>query len=159
MINELAKKSNEEIATLIVRLKLQLLESRFKMAAGELEKTHKVKEIRKTIAQAFTVLNSRDIDLTIGTHGVTMYDRKNNTVKSINDLIGQSLDATNESTSKSHKTETVEKSIAESTVAASKLEKTNANATNHIEQKKTSNQNLTTAKKTTTEIKRKVIGA
>ncbi len=52
MIKELNQKTNEELCNLIVRLKLQLLESRFKMASGELEKTHKIREIRKTIAQA-----------------------------------------------------------------------------------------------------------
>lgn len=159
MIKELNQKTNEEICALIVRLKLQLLESRFKMASGELEKTHKIAEIRKTIAQAFTVLNSRGIDLTIGTHGVTMYDRKNKTVKSINNVIESSLDAKDE-TAKKSSNKTVEQSIAQSTVAASKLEKTNNNPeVAKVEQKNTSNQKLVQSKKTTTEVKRKVIGA
>ncbi|MDE7433835.1 MAG: 50S ribosomal protein L29 [Mycoplasmoidaceae bacterium] len=158
MIKELNQKSNKELCTLIVKLKLQLLESRFKMAAGELEKTHKIKEIRKTIAQAFTVLNSRDIDLTIGTHGVTMYDRKNNVVKSINNLIDDSLEAKESSSKSKNAKATVEKSIADSTVAASKLEKP-VHENTKIEQKTVSNQKLVSNKKTSTEVKRKVIGA
>ena len=159
MIKELNKKTNEEICALIVRLKLQLLESRFKKASGELEKTHKIAEIRKTIAQAFTVLNARDIDLTIGTHGVTMYDRKSKQVKSINNVIQNSLDTKNDPSKKTSKT-TVEQAIVESTVAASKLEKnSNSPKVTKIEQKGSSNKKLVQSKKTSTEVKRKVIGA
>ena len=39
-VEQLKTKSNEEICALITRLNSQLLESRFKMAAGEIEKTH-----------------------------------------------------------------------------------------------------------------------
>ena len=162
MIKELNQKTNEELCNLIVRLKLQLLESRFKMASGELEKTHKIREIRRTIAQAFTVLNSRGIDLTVGTHGITMYDRKNNTVKSINDVVSDSLDAKDETAKSKKSTKTVGQGVAESTVAASKLNKANdsAQATNFAKANaNVSNQKLVQKKKTNVETKRKVIGA
>ncbi len=91
-----------------------------------------------------------------------MYDRKNNTVKSINDVIDNSLEAKDDSASKSKKqaNKTVEQSIAQSTVAASKLEKTaTAEPATKFEDKKSSNQKLVAKKKTSTEVKRKVIGA
>ena len=43
MVNDLRKKSNKELADLIIKLKNDLLEYRFKAAVGQLEKTHKVK--------------------------------------------------------------------------------------------------------------------
>jgi large subunit ribosomal protein L29 len=81
---ELELKNNEELCTLVLRMKLQLLESRFMRANGTLEKSHTIVEIRKTIARILTILKKRNIECSIGTHGITMYDRANNTVKSIN---------------------------------------------------------------------------
>ncbi|MDR0985503.1 MAG: 50S ribosomal protein L29 [Mycoplasmataceae bacterium] len=88
---ELKQKTNEELCSLIMRLKLQLLEARFKMASGELEKVNQLQEIRKTIARAMTILTQRHIDLTIGTHGITMYNRETKEVKSITDSVQQAL--------------------------------------------------------------------
>jgi large subunit ribosomal protein L29 len=96
MNKELRAKTNEELCTLIMRLKLQLLESRFRMASGEFDKTNPLTDIRKTIARALTILHQRNIKLTIGTHGVTMYDTKNKKVKSLNNLVEESLKASQE---------------------------------------------------------------
>jgi large subunit ribosomal protein L29 len=84
---ELRTKTNEELCALVFRMKMQLLESRFKMAAGEMEKTHTIVDVRRTIARILTILKQRNIDLTIGTHGVSMYDRANGTVKSLTDYV------------------------------------------------------------------------
>lgn len=136
MIKELQKKTNEQIGEIIVKLKLQLLESRFKFAVGEIEKTHKIKEIRKTIAQALTVLNSRKVDITFGKHGVTLYDRKNNTVKSITDQIA-GIENIQESakTNKKHETKKQVASKSETkTISKEKPAKkvTNVNKTQKI---------------------------
>jgi large subunit ribosomal protein L29 len=85
MNKELELKNNEELCALILKMKLQLLESRFMRANGTLEKTHTIAEIRKTIARTLTILHKRNFDVSIGTHGVTLFDRANNTTKSIND--------------------------------------------------------------------------
>jgi large subunit ribosomal protein L29 len=84
---ELRTKTNEELCALVFRMKMQLLESRFKTVAGEMEKTHTIRDIRRTVARILTILKQRHIDLRIGTHGVTMYDRNNNTVKSLTDYV------------------------------------------------------------------------
>ncbi|GMO16384.1 MAG: hypothetical protein Ta2E_07830 [Mycoplasmoidaceae bacterium] len=94
---ELIGKTNEELAILVFRLKLQLLEFRFKKQSGEFDKQHLVKEIRKTIAVVLTILKSRNIDVTIGTHGISMYDRKNNTVTSLNKQANEVMNETSKS--------------------------------------------------------------
>jgi large subunit ribosomal protein L29 len=122
MNKELRAKTNEELCTLIMRLKLQLLESRFRMASGELDKTNALVDVRKTIARALTILHQRNIKLTIGTHGVTMYDTKNNTVKSINNLVEESLKASQETKAKNAKGITAQEVIQKATVAGPKVE-------------------------------------
>lgn len=74
---EFEKMSNEELCAIAARLKFQLVEARFKMSSGELEKPSVIKEIRKTIAKIFTELTNRGFKVSIGSHGVTMYDLKN----------------------------------------------------------------------------------
>lgn len=74
---EFAKMTNEELCAIAARLKFQLVEARFKMSAGELEKVSVVKEIRTTIAKIFTELTNRGYKVSIGSHGVTMYDLNN----------------------------------------------------------------------------------
>ncbi|GHU50479.1 hypothetical protein FACS189459_4410 [Bacilli bacterium] len=91
LIKEISQKSNEDLCLLVMKLKLQLLEGRFAAANGEMEKTHKNKEIRKTIAQALTILKSRDIELTIGTHGIFMYDLKKKTVTPLTEMINETI--------------------------------------------------------------------
>ncbi len=74
---EFEKMSNEELCAIAARLKFQLVEARFKLSSGELEKVSVIKEIRKTIAKIFTELTNRGFKVSIGSHGVTMYDLKN----------------------------------------------------------------------------------
>lgn len=57
---DLRKKSDEELAQIVVKLKAQLLEIRFSVANGEQEKLHTIVEIKKTIARVFTILNERN---------------------------------------------------------------------------------------------------
>lgn len=71
---EFAKMPNEELCAIALRLKSQLVEARFKMASGEIEKISVVKQIRKTIAKVFTELTNRGYKVSIGAHGVTMYE-------------------------------------------------------------------------------------
>ncbi|XQP55727.1 MAG: 50S ribosomal protein L29 [Mycoplasmoidaceae bacterium] len=71
---EFAKMSNEELCAIAARLKFQLVEARFKMSSGEIEKISVVNQIRKTIAKIFTELTNRGYKVSIGSHGVTMYD-------------------------------------------------------------------------------------
>ena len=74
---EFAKMSNEELCAIAARLKFQLVEARFKMSSGELEKPSVIKEIRMTIAKIFTELTNRGYKVSIGSHGITMYDLNN----------------------------------------------------------------------------------
>jgi large subunit ribosomal protein L29 len=120
MNKELRSKTNEELCSLIMRLKLQLLESRFRMASGELEKTHTLPEIRKTIARALTILNERQIKLSIGTHGITMRNLKTNEIKSITNIVQDTLKAVAaKDDKKTTKPTTMKEAINEATVAKS----------------------------------------
>lgn len=71
---EFAKMSNEELCAVAAKLKFQLVEARFKMSSGELEKVSVIKDIRKTIAKIFTELTNRGYKVSIGSHGITMYE-------------------------------------------------------------------------------------
>jgi large subunit ribosomal protein L29 len=123
MNKELRAKTNEELCSLIMRLKLQLLESRFRMASGELEKTNTLPEIRKTIARSLTILNERGIKLSIGTHGITMRNLKTNEVKSITNVVQEALKAVAPKDEKGAKKETVKDAINEATMASVKAAK------------------------------------
>jgi len=57
--NEIRKMTTEEINAKIVELKAELWNLRFSGATGNLEKPHKIKEIRHSIARLKTVLNER----------------------------------------------------------------------------------------------------
>ncbi len=59
MTKDLRKKTTEELAELIVKMKEQLLQIRFSVANGEAEKLHTANQIRKTIARALTIINER----------------------------------------------------------------------------------------------------
>ncbi len=87
MINELRKKANKELANLIIQMKSQLLEYRFKAAMGSLEKTHQMKLAKKTIAMAYTVLRERNVDLLISSsdHALVEYKDGKRIVTSIKD--------------------------------------------------------------------------
>lgn len=58
--SEIRKMSNEDINKKIVELKTQLFDLRMKQATGNLDKPHKINELRKTIARLKTVLNEKD---------------------------------------------------------------------------------------------------
>ena len=77
MIKELRQKTDNELGELISKLKVQLLETRFKMANGELEDIHKRKEIKKTIAMAMTVLSERNIKISFSTFSTQLIKEKN----------------------------------------------------------------------------------
>ena len=90
-MKELNAKSNEEICALIARLNSQLLESRFKMAVGEVEKTHLLSQIRKTIARCMYMLNTRGFTISVGSHGIYLIDKKTNKITNMTDLVKKFL--------------------------------------------------------------------
>ena len=53
--------STAELEKKVVDLKEELFNLRFQMATGQLENPMKIKEIRKDIAKAKTILRERDI--------------------------------------------------------------------------------------------------
>ena len=58
--SEIRKMSTDEINKKIVELKAELFDLRMRQATGNLEKPHKINELRKTIARLKTVLNEID---------------------------------------------------------------------------------------------------
>ena len=58
--SEIRKMSTEDINKKIVELKAELFDLRMRQATGNLEKSHKIDELRKTIARLKTVLNEVD---------------------------------------------------------------------------------------------------
>ena len=79
MIKDLRTKTDNELGSLISKLKTQLLEMRFKIANGEVEGLHKQKEIRKTIAMAMTVLSERNVKISFSTYSTQLIKRKGKT--------------------------------------------------------------------------------
>lgn len=76
MIKDLRTKTDIELAELITKLKIQLLETRFKMANGDTENIHKRKEIKKTIAKAMTVLSERNVKISFSTFDTQLIKQK-----------------------------------------------------------------------------------
>ena len=60
-VNKLRDLSTEELTKKVDSLKEELFNLRFQMATGQLENPMKIKEIRKDIAKAKTVLREREI--------------------------------------------------------------------------------------------------
>ena len=60
-VNALRDLSTAELEKKVVDLKEELFNLRFQMATGQLEKPMKIKEIRKDIAKAKTILREREI--------------------------------------------------------------------------------------------------
>ena len=58
--SEIRNMSVEEINKKIVELKTELFELRMKQSTGNLDKPHKINELRKTVARLKTVLNEKD---------------------------------------------------------------------------------------------------
>lgn len=59
---DLRKKTNEELISIVSKLKMQLLEIRFNATSGETEKLGNAVEIKKTIARALTIINEREFE-------------------------------------------------------------------------------------------------
>ena len=60
-VNVLRDLCTAELEKKVVDLKVELFNLRFQMATGQLENPMKIKEIRKDIAKAKTVLREREI--------------------------------------------------------------------------------------------------
>ena len=60
-VNVLRDLSTAELEKKVVDLKVELFNLRFQMAPGQLENPMKIKEIRKDIAKAKTILREREI--------------------------------------------------------------------------------------------------
>ena len=60
-VNVLRDLSTTELEKKVVDLKVELFNLRFQMATGQLENPMKIKEIRKDIARAKTVLREREL--------------------------------------------------------------------------------------------------
>ena len=126
---ELNKKPNEEICALIVKLKSQLLESRFKMAMGEVSKTHVLPTIRNTIARCLYILQTRGYKVTTGTHGVYLIEIKTNKVTDLTKkvqatLAHQEAEAKKEQAAKKAATDAEIKKKAEERAKKGKLTET-----------------------------------
>ncbi|MDC4163273.1 50S ribosomal protein L29 [Mycoplasma bradburyae] len=65
MNKELRAKTTEELTQLVTQLKGRLLEYRFKLAQGELDKTHIIKETRLTLARVLTILTERNVKINV----------------------------------------------------------------------------------------------
>ena len=52
-------KTTDELGTELTKLKKEAFNLRFQRANGQLEKTHRVREVRRTIAQIETVLTEQ----------------------------------------------------------------------------------------------------
>ena len=57
--SDIRKMSDEEINAKITEIKAELWNLRFASASGQLEKPHRISELRKTIARMKTILNER----------------------------------------------------------------------------------------------------
>lgn len=77
MNSELKKNTNEQLCALLAQLKMKLLEAKFKMSSGELEKLNLLKQMRKMIAQILTELTIRGFKACLTSYGVVLYDKKN----------------------------------------------------------------------------------
>lgn len=104
-VEQLNSKTNDELCALITRLNSQLLESRFKMAVGEVEKTHIIQKIRKTIARCMYILSTRGFNITIGSHGIYLINKKDNKSENITDKVQKILSQSEAGAKKSAKTE------------------------------------------------------
>ena len=61
-IKEIRKTSTEDLLKKITEIKEELFSLRFQAATGNLEKPHRVKELRHTVARIKTVLNEREAE-------------------------------------------------------------------------------------------------
>lgn len=59
-INDIRKMTTEELNKKIEELKVELFDLRMKQATGNLDKPHKINDLRKTVARMKTVVNEKD---------------------------------------------------------------------------------------------------
>ncbi|WP_033160182.1 50S ribosomal protein L29 [Mycoplasmoides alvi] len=62
MNKELRAKTTDELIDLVIRLKGQLLQYRFKKSYGELDKPHLIKDTKRLLARIYTILTERKVD-------------------------------------------------------------------------------------------------
>lgn len=60
-VKELRDKSNEELAHELRELSAEVFNLRSRRITGQLDKPHRFKEIRKTVARIKTILNEREL--------------------------------------------------------------------------------------------------
>jgi large subunit ribosomal protein L29 len=61
--NELTNLSSQELASQIDQLKDELFNLRFQLATGQLENPMRIRQVRKDIARAKTVLRQRELGI------------------------------------------------------------------------------------------------
>ena len=61
--SEFRNMTTAEIEQKINNLKAELFNLRFQLATGQLENTHRIREVRKAIARAKTVLHERKLGI------------------------------------------------------------------------------------------------
>lgn len=106
-MQELNKKTNEELAALIMRLRSQLLESRFKQIVGEIEKTHTMKQMRQMIARCMYILRTRNLKISLGVHGIYLINIADNKSINVTEAVDKIINKESETKdSKVKKTET-----------------------------------------------------
>ncbi|MFV0499818.1 MAG: 50S ribosomal protein L29 [Bacilli bacterium] len=59
--NEIRNLTDDQIISKVLEMKKELFDLRFQQATGNLEKTSKIRETRKTIARFKTILNERKV--------------------------------------------------------------------------------------------------
>jgi large subunit ribosomal protein L29 len=60
-VSEIRELSNQELQDTIRELKEELFNLRFQMATAQLENTRRLKEVRRSIARAKTVIREREL--------------------------------------------------------------------------------------------------
>ena len=63
-VTELRDSGEDDLITKLKEAKEELFNLRFQAATGQLEKTHRVDEIRKDIARIYTVMRERELGIT-----------------------------------------------------------------------------------------------
>ncbi len=61
--NELRELTSEEITSRIDQLKSELFNLRFQLATGQLENPMRIRQVRKDIARAKTILKQRELGI------------------------------------------------------------------------------------------------
>jgi large subunit ribosomal protein L29 len=63
-VAKLREMTTEELAKEVSELTSQLFKLRFQLATGQIEKPHKIREVRKEIAKVKTILRERSLETT-----------------------------------------------------------------------------------------------